>query len=342
MTSTLERESSDLLYYNIRIPGSDDAEKIVEAQFRENRTDAILEDPSQWCVGMVRFYVPSLYIPIFKWGTQEPEPLEDPALSIYFKYGGVSVKRDVAYIPQSNDPSPTIGRLLWNYDDFVDMINVTIKQAFDAIKTEAGFPAVTEPRLVYDATTRLISLYTEKSMESGSGVEFGMSNLLYSYFPSFPVLEDAVTYPNKYVYFFKIKDNIINNVTYEGVPGYAIAQEFQTISIWNGVSKLLFESNTIPVDPELQQGQTNIQQRVLFDFILSDDQLTDRTAVTYFSTGGQRWTTLKSKYPMRKMDMNVSILFVDGSTAPLRLGKLDSVTAKLEFRRRDINGDIKY
>ena len=212
--NSVEKISNDLLYYNVNIRGSDNPEKIIPAQFRENRTVAILDDPINWVVGMTRFYVPALYIPVFRWGTQEPESLFDPALRIYFEYNGVSVIKQVAYIEQSNDPQPTTGRLVWNFADFLDMVNVAIKEAFDEIKTEAGFPASFTPELVYDANTELISLFSESSMGTGSGVRFGMSNLLYSYFPSFPVKEDAITYPNIFVYFFEIKNNQINNVIF--------------------------------------------------------------------------------------------------------------------------------
>jgi hypothetical protein len=278
-----------------------------------------------------------LYIPIFRWATQAPESYEDPNLTVYFTYGGVTRTANVIYVEQSNDPTPTTGRLIWNITDFIDQVNTAILTAFNLIKVEVGFPTVKAPELVYDANTRLISFFTEASMETGSGVRFGMSNLLYSYFPSFNVREDALLIPNKFVYFFQILSNPINNITYGGVPGYRILQEFSTVSLWNGVEKILFSSSTIPVNEELLQSGTDLRQRVLFDFILSNDQLNDRTAINYYNEGGQRWAQMGSHWPLKKLDLEVDILFKGGSTLPLRLNKLDTLTAKLEFRRIKAN-----
>jgi len=337
ITDGFEKVNDDLIYYNIQIQGPEDPEKITEARFRENRTIAIIDNPSDWIVGIVRFYAPSLYIPIFRWGTQAPESHEDPNLTVYFTFGGVTKSANVIYVEQSNDTTPTTGRLIWNITDFIDQVNTAILTAFNLIKVEGGFPTIKAPELVYDANTNLISLFTEASMRTGNGVKFGMSSLLYSYFPSFNVREDTLLIPNKFVYFLQIFSNPINNITYGGVPGYRILQEFPTVSLWNGVEKILFSSSTIPVNEELLQSGTDLRQRVLFDFILSNDQINDRSAINYYNEGGQRWSTMASHWPLKKLDMEVDILFKGGFTLPLRLNKLDTLTAKLEFRRRGSN-----
>ena len=328
------QDQSILQYFNITMSGSPDPEKIIPAIFQQNRTVPILDNPSEWLVGLVRFYVPALYIPIFKWSSNALPDGTDPDLRIYFTYNGVSVNRAVKYIPQGNDPRPSIERAVWNVSDFIAMVNITIVEAFDAIKTEVGFPTQLPPQLVYNSTTQLISLFADELMDTGSGVGFGMSNLLYSYFPCFAVREEALDYPNSFVYFINIFDNIINNVTYKGVPSYEMLGEYPVLALWNGVNKILFSSASIPIDPEMVGGVTNVLERVIFDFVLSNDQINDRSAISYTNSGGQRYSELLSSFPMKKLDIEILIQFRDLTTAPLRLNSLDSATLKLEFQRR--------
>lgn len=327
---------SDIVYLNINIKGSSNPEISTDAEYSENRTVPILDNPSEWIVAMVRFYAPAYDIPIFRWGTQDPEPLEDPNLKVYFKFGGFLMSASVRYISQTNsNVNNPYGRVVWNYTDFLTMINVAIAEAFALIQGVAGWnPLIKCPRLILDSTTNLISLYSDVLMATGSGIELICSKLLYFYFSSLTAKEDVLTIPNKDLYVLNINNNIINNVTYLGVAGYAMLQEFPTLSLWSGVDKLLFISNTIPIDTELDGGQLNIQSRVIFDFVLDNSQINNGTAIIYNSQGNQRWYNLLSSFPMKRTDLQVRILFRDGTTLPLRLLSTDTLTCKLQFVKK--------
>jgi hypothetical protein len=331
-----KNNESNLEYFNINIRGSDDPEKIIPAVFSSNRTTPILDDPSQWIAGLVRFYIPGIYIPIFKWSENALPDGSDPDLRIYFEFNGVTVIKVVKFINQNNNPTPSSKGLVWNVTDFITMCNVAIQDGFDDIKTEVGFPTPISPQLSYDASTNLISFFSDILMDSNSGVRFGMSNLLYSYFPCFPVKEEAVLYPGTFVYFFDIFDNYQNNVIYKGVPSYKILGEYPVVSLWNGVTKVLFASNTLPVNPEMVGGTTDILERIIFDFVLDNSQLNDRSAINYSNQGGQRFTTMMSSFPMKRIDIEILIEFKDGSTIPLRLNSLDEATIKIQFVRKNV------
>lgn len=325
---------SDIVYLNINIKGSSNPDKFIDAIYNENRTVPILDNPKDWIVGMIRFVAPSYNIPIFKWSTQYPQPLEDPNLVVYFRFNNILVSSTVKYITKTTIPLE-FGRVIWNYTDFLTMINVAIADAFALIQGVAGWnPLIKCPRLVLDSTTNLISLYSDALMATGSGIDLIFSNLLYSYFPSFSTKENTLIILNKYLYILNINNNIINNVTYLGVAGYAMLQEYSTLSLWSGVDKLLFISNTIPVDTELDGGQLNIQSRVIFDFVIDNSQLNDGTAIIYNSQGNQRWYNLLSSFPMKQTDISVRILFKDGTTFPLRLLSTDTLTCKLQFVKK--------
>ena len=333
--SSSENKESNIEYFNITMSGSDDPEKIIPAVFKSNRTSPILDDPSQWIAGLVRFYIPGIYIPIFKWSDKSFPDGSDPDLRIYFEFNGVTVVKTVTFINQSNDPNPTIPNLVWNVNDFIKMINVTINEAFDDIKTEPGFPTTVSPQMSYESSTNLISLFSDVLMDQNSGVRLGMSNLLYSYFPCFAVKEDAILYPGNFIYFLDIFDNYKNNVTYKGVPAYEIVGEYPVTALWNGITKILFASNTLPVNPEMVGGTTDVLERVIFDFALDNSQLNDRSAINYSNQGGQRWTTMMSSFPMKRVDIEVLIEFKDGLTVPLRLNSLDKATIKIQFIRKN-------
>lgn len=326
---------SNIEYLNVNIRGSDNPEEIIDATFNENRTVPLLDDPSKWIMGLVRFNVPAKLIPIFKWRTQRPLPLADPDFLVYFTYAGITVSKAVDFIPQTNDPVNNTGRLVWNFSDFITMVNTTIQEVFTLIQTATLFPSnVRCPRLILDSTTNLISLYSSITMATGSGINMSFSKLLYAYFPALVIKEDTLLIPNREIYTFLVYDNIINNVTYLGSAGYAMLSEFPVLSLWSGVDKLLFISNTIPINTENESGQLNIQSRVIFDFILDDDQINNRTNIIYIGNTNQRWYDLLSSYPMKRTDISIEILFTDGSTKPLRLISTDFLSLKIQFVRK--------
>jgi hypothetical protein len=327
---------TDIEYININIRGSQtDPELTINAVYNENRTTPILDNPSQWIAGMVRFVVPAKLIPIFKWGTQRPDPLADENLRVYFKYDGVIVSTPVVFIPQTNDPINNTGRLVWNATDFLIMVNQAIQDAFVLISTSTFFPAdIRIPRLVLDSATNLLYLYSDVLMGIESGIQMSFSKLLYAYFPSFPVREDTLSVLNREIYTFQIYNNITNNVTYLSADGYAMQSEFPVLNLWSGVDKILFISNSIPINTEMDGGQLNIQSRVVFDFVIDNDKLNDRTNIVYNSSVNQRWYDLLSSYPMKRTDISVQILFKDGSTQPLRLLSNDFLSLKLQFVRK--------
>ena len=332
--NTLEKVSNDLLYYNVNIQGSKDPEGIINAEFRENRTVAILDDPSLFQISIVRFNISGIYIPIFRWATQFPESNEDPNLKVYFTFNNVVVSRNLTFFQKTNHFAPNLVRNIWNYTDFLTYLNIAIQEAFDEISLQAGFPATRAPSFYLDPVSRLISMFVQKSMDSNSGVKMAFSNLLYAYFPSFPIVEEEDLIPSKYLYYLDMYSTPLNNITYGGEEGYQIIQEFSTIGLWNGVNKILFESSTIPLNPELEQGTTDIVQRTIFDFTLDNDNINNRTEIFYNNTGGQRYADLMSNYPLKKLDLQISILYRDGTVEPLRLNSLDHATCKFEFRKK--------
>lgn len=329
-----------LSYFNITIRGGTDSERSKAAVFSENRTVPILENPSDYIVGLVRFNIPAQYIPIFKWATQYPESLEDPALTVYMNYNGIVYSKNLEYIPKSNEVGNYI-RLIWNFTDFILIINNAITYVFNEIRLVAGFPATMNcPQLVLDSTTNLISIFCDITMYTGSGIDLMMSKVLYSYFPSFVARQDVYIVPNKEVYKIYIYDNIINNITYKGNLGYRILQEFSTLSLWSGVQKILFISSTIPIDTELDGGQTNIMSRVIFDFIIDTSQINDRSTIIYTNTGGQRYYDLLSSFPMKHTDIVVEYQFNDNTSLPIKLLRDDVLTIKLQFVKKNLMAKV--
>ena len=332
-----ENKDSNIEYFNITMRGGTNPEQLIPAVFKSNRTTPILYDPSEWVAGLVRLYVPGLYIPIFKWTDDITPDGRDPAMKLYFTFNGVVVEKAVKFINQTNDPKPWLEGLVWNVTDFIDMVNDTIQEAFDEIKVEVGFPTQISPQFVFDANTRIISLLSDVQMNSKtSGVKFAMATALYSYFPCFPVREDSQLFFPNYIYYFEIKDNYINNITYKGQPGYNVLGEYPVVSLWNGVDRLLFASNTLPLNTEAVGGTTNIQERIIFDFVLDNSQLNDRTGISYSNQGGQRYTTMLSSFPMKKTDIEVLVKFKDDTVMPLYLNSIDECNLKIQFLRKNV------
>jgi hypothetical protein len=178
------------VYYNVTIAHDDAAgDQPTDAKFQEVRSDQLFDGPPcDYYMSVVRFTVPSSYIPLQIFPIQ-PYPNTDPNRSTYsvtLSFGGTDKQVFLQWSPQNTyiptppppqfDPVtllPTEGPIrsqfysyysLFSINYFLSLINNAFIVAFAELKAaQPSAPPTSPPFFAYDPATRLISLYAQTS-----------------------------------------------------------------------------------------------------------------------------------------------------------------------------------
>jgi hypothetical protein len=134
--------------------------------------------------------------------------------------------------------------------------------------------------------------------------------------------------------------NNIENIN--GVNYVVMTQSNPTVSLWNDASELVFETDTIPVNPEFQTGtetnnsSTKVRRTLITDF-LSPETINLKDQINYTGLGWKRYTDLNSSYPIREISVTARWKDTWGNTYPINIGWQESFSMKLLFRKKNQN-----
>jgi hypothetical protein len=326
------QDDENHIYYNIDIrKGIEHSGQPFQASFNETRVEPILKKPSDYVLSVVRFSIPSQSIPIFIWKPNE--------FQITISYLNFDFTTTLQYIPNSPGGSyDYFGPSIWNYQDFIDIINAALLSSFNNFV--AGTPAfalkpTTAPYMIYNSETQLCSLIAEEKYDTTytNPVYIYFNTNLFSYFPALQNFDDeANTIKSHYI---KVKYNFNNVLVIGGINYYEIREEYSTLVLWNDLQKILLETDSIPVNNELLGSQTNKLRKVITDFEPLSS-INDRSVIQYFPQGPLRFYDLITDYPLTQMNLNIRWETKDGRSYPLYLNKYDNLTVKLYFKRKGV------
>jgi len=163
------KNNNDVIYYNVIINNSTTSPMI--ANYSEQRTIPLLNDPSEYYMSIIRFAVPGINIPILVCPcTNIPNlPLFTP-YSVTMLYntgvGFLTSTKTVIFYPRDtfeNNISPPLNPqdpyyFIYEYQHFIDLVNNALALATTELIT-LGAPAnIISPYFVFDSITQLISL----------------------------------------------------------------------------------------------------------------------------------------------------------------------------------------
>ena len=320
-------------YYNIRIykPILPLVNTITPIRFNETRTSPILNNPSLYQMAVIRFSIPA-NIPIFEWTEV------GSYLKVGMTYGATTIIKTLTFVDYCGAPFCVPGQSILFYGQFTDIITTGLQEAFVDLKAaEPMAPPTEAPFFSYDAKTELCSLYGQQSYDVNSVVptiKIYFSNFMHvKYFVSLKTVEvTTLTVPNEYYAQIRIQNNG-NNIPLYPANYYQIEQEYRTLSLWNDLQTLLFETDTIPVEPEFEPSANDTTRRILTDFEPIVD-INNRESFQFYPQGPLRWYDLKSEYPLRTIDLKALWQSKNGTTYPLYLNSGDVATLKLRFRKK--------
>ena len=327
-------DTNDSIYYNIRIANDDPIQR-KEANFSVTRVQPILYKPSDYVLSVERFRIPTTNIPLMVWDNDKVGRYQ-----VIMRYAGSEVIKPLVYIPNTSNPARDLyGPSIWSYQDFLDMLNTALSEAFTEIKgLHGGAPPTEAPFMTYDASTQLYTFNAEQLYDSSlTTIEVLFNSPLYTIFNGFRAFNDT---PYERII---IKDTFNNKTTINGKPYYSIVSEFSTVGAMADLISIQFLTNSIPVTVELQSSQSNITQQVITDFEVNATEIADLTPIYFFLQGPRRLYDLNSDYPLKTIDLNVrwtsKFKNDDGSqkTYPIYVHYVDApLTVKMRFKRKDM------
>ena len=331
------------IYYNIRIV-NDSKSLFKTATYSVTRTAPIVDKPDDYELAVVRFSVPASNIPIMVWGDTPYDVKTNPSskvdkFSVSMTFDGATVTKFLQFYPNTTG-NDFYGNTVWNYTEFVQSINGALADAFIDMKiAKPAAPPTTAPFMIYNSSNRLCSLLAPQTYLIGlpyeapipATVQVYFNTALYTYFPSIMSFEQEELDPLSHQILFQNQgDNlrVIGAVTY-----IEIVQEYSTLALWSDFTTIVFETDTIPVEPEYQPSQNDTTRRLITDFEPLED-INNREKFQYFGSGWKRYYDLRSSYPMREIDIKAYWEDRDGKLYPIYLGADEALTMKILFRKK--------
>lgn len=360
----------DYIYYNASFvntysptgPNATPSANIyVPANYSENRSNPVLEDPSQYYGSVIRFDIDAQSIQIFDFAQTASGAADPTYYVVTLQYGGIGYQAGVVYVPTAAN-LPPFSTPVFSYQEFLDEINTAFAAAYALIPSPpAGSIA---PLISYDATTGLISIFVDSANYANGNIKIWMNVPLYQFFYNFkadyvPItgnqntsLYDSVTNPNGQPLNFQIFTEY-NGVNY--VPAYIpnisspsttvaalkITQEFQNLYQWAELRRIVLGSSSMPMSPEYIGGNntnsnTSNQLSIVSDFVVQNDAFigANRSVLTYIPSGEYRYFSLINNNPVYRFDFTFYWVDKYQNIRPILLGPSCGFNIKVLFRKK--------
>lgn len=360
-----EENSYDRLYFNIVMPYKP-VGGLSPAIYRQELSEPLIMNPSEYYIAITRFTIPTSNIPIFIAEIQ-PFPnvnLNNTVYSVTLTYGAFSSGQTfIQYVthdinsPQSlpltashpyADKTPYY--YIYTYTDFLDMINAALITALTTLKGLVGAPIAlaTAPYFIYDTTTEKISLIADSTFYDlilATPIKFYVNYKLFSFLDGFPTFFYGNNLPNGLDFQFEIHQ--LGNNWYP-IPNVAVplpstllslTQQYNTLSDWNSFKSLQLVTNLLPVVQEYTPQVGNQSDVNLVGILKDFEPIIElgpegRTTVQYQINSPYQLINLIGKVPLTKVDIQIYWTDQFGNQYLLDIPYNQIVTIKLVFIKK--------
>ena len=333
--------NDEILYYNVKMYNDLVTEQPILAQMTETRSSPLLDNCSDYYIGVQRFTIP-VNIPL------QIYPNATNVANLYkigLTYSSSTVVKVIDYISYSNIFEYVKNREIIAVQQILDMINLAYKKAYeDLILLQPALAGIADaPFFLYEPSTRLISLLANEvygNWEKGPPLVNCAITMTFPFY-----LQYLIGIPTRGPPFnpsgapdivFIVRDTLINRLTIAGKTYIKMSSEFDMRSLYNQFSNIIFETSSIPSIPEYIQAENNVTKRILVDFEPSAGF--SNGDPVQFSTSGLsnvRWHAMNAQVPLSTFDIKIYIQYKTGETFPLYLLEGDLATIKFVFIKKD-------
>jgi hypothetical protein len=342
--SATQNNLNDHNYLDITIQGAPaidpDDNIIVRAEYKENRTEAILAVPNEWEMGVVRFSVPSDNIPLFNFlNNTYKVRLYDPAFpaNVYIAF----VTYTTIHGPSPYGPT---FQPIFTYSEFIDRINVALSSAYAILKgVNAAFPGTlgNPPLLQYDPVSKIVSLYAEIAGWDNNVATHPLAGRilfnesLLAYFPGLQTNIFPISFPG-YTNIV-VRSRVGNTVTYNTLQYYIMQSDFIDVLNWDEVAQVVITTTSVPIIPEQKavgNNQNAVFQALLTDFNFAGVGFREAGRLTFYNQANIRYYDMISDHPMTQFDLQFQFADLAGNIFPIFISQGDSANIKILFKRK--------
>jgi len=287
MTTYIDYNSPDNVYYNIIIPGKEGEETL--ARYESTRVETIINNPCNYYLTVVRFSVPGDTLPLFIFPVLKGPTQSDPNksnLSFTLSFGGNDEQYYLQFTPTNTPfsvpkaPSDNNGvqditpyYYVYNMNHFLEILNNGIAQVVANFKT--NYPAVLpsgfdeDPYFLWDSSEKKFILIIQRVFVE-AGVELFVNRELFRFLENISkAIFNGFNASNGKVYKFDLlTDPIFRNYDNAYFPPAItpisppnLLQFKQTVSqlvFFYSFKKFLFISNHLPIRREFSPSRNQI------------------------------------------------------------------------------------
>jgi len=326
------------IYYNALF--SNTTNTIKPAYFEEVRTSPIIKDPSQYHCSVIRFTIPTFNIPLFTFPQNNDGTPNNNYYTFTIRFNNVDYIGHVSYISWA----PNLGTNIYNYQNFIDMLNNTLYNLFLTIQNaDVTFTAPTPLYFTLNSEANIIYLNCDL-FYINTTVYFNYP--LFKFFEPMPHIFYSTNNINGFDASFIIKKTGDNSTPinppigiYVNPPnGIYMQSEWPVLQDWQNLKSILITSNSIRTRGEYIQNFNTINSdstlNILTDFEPSKTNPGSSKSWMQYFADIYRYIDINTNEPLRYIDLQVFYSDVFGIIKPLYINPGDYFSVKLMFSKK--------
>ena len=308
------KKKADHIYYDVNFTNS--SNKIIPIQLDQSRNEAIINNPSNYYVSVVRFTIPNKTIPIFIYpndGTNADDTQFSVTIEVQTGSGTEFYKENLVFYQTAFiDGYEKFG--IYSYSSFINMVNTALYSAWLQF-TNFTPSSYTQPYFRYEPSSNGLMSLTITSNSGGDpsvqSIKIYMNHTLQTqYFQNFTGFYlDLNNIDGKDFLFGSISR--VPTIS-GGLRTDVIFQEVSSMASWNGIRALIIQSSKLPTRQDLLNGSSentdnttsNIRQ-LITDFEPLGSGQDSRSRYQYYPQGEYRLLDLISEQPITDLDIRV-------------------------------------
>ena len=368
------KKTIDNIYYNVRINGNADG-SLAMANYAEQRTISLLDNPSNYYFSCIRFNIPTSTIPLLIVASQ-PFPNTNPALTVYsvsLSYNGVSSGQTFVYwnpTVASNDslslatPKRTLNAqtpfidpkdeyyYCYSYSYFMSLVNKAFIEAFNNLSALTTLPlGSVPPYYTFDSRVKLFTLVAQGAfydMNNLTPIQIFMNNALFNLFGAV----SAIRYTNPTIS-GNDKQIIItsDNSNTDASGNIQFEQEYISLTQWMAMKSVIITTNTIPIvaegipsvsnnyTPDNEQNGSSTYLPIIsaYDALIATAGFEDfQSTIQYAPSGPYKLIDMIGTNALSSFDIQVYWMDVYGTLHNLFISPFESCTFTFLFLRKGV------
>jgi hypothetical protein len=367
--SSITNLSPDHFYLDLTILNNDTTgtKAPVFLTFSEQRDIAILDDPEQWHLSVIRFHLDTPNLPLMLFPVQAGQSdINKSVYSVTLTYGSNEFQQNLVFSPMNSTartPNPPLTNQdfstgyydIYSYTYFINILNNALASAVTGLNALGALPTTVAPYFEWDPNSLKAILnadITGYDLSLATPIKIYFNSPLFTLFSSFDALYYGTNVSNGKNYQFNVRNNQNGNIYFGsgGVNYLQCYQEYATLGVLsNPVDSIVFTTTQIPVCASIQskpaifnstsnESQINTNQKTLQ--VLTDLQVgldlgyETKPDIQYVPSAEYRLISLQSNQPLKSYDISVYWKDSASNLYPFYLSSGSAASIKILFRKK--------